>query len=250
MCIRDSDPTGRDVPAPFVCAITSDLMRVPFVVYSQKHDAAGNAVGMVFAHTYERAAILTWLDTHDTSPTNNLRAIGGAINLTLLVKIRAWITYCSAALSAYTEDAAPAWVGSLRDLVAQYVAPVDAVSAETTTEFSLGIALYSSRLVRPVYRGEWKPTPCAARAEVHGPFGTIVLVQSVSSGFVSEPHANTIVDRVRGNVERVETQDATLPADVLPVHVAVTHETVVALPAENVRGASTERGLEDDDLRR
>ena len=246
----------HDVPAPFLCPISFQMMRVPFVVYSQNHDKAGNAVGVVFAHSYERAAILRWSKTHRTNPVNSLRAIGGAVNLTLLVKIRAWITYCSAALSAYTEDAAPAWVGSLRDLVAQYVARVDAVSDDATefalgaTEYALGAELHSSGLVRPVYGGEWTPTPCAARAEVHGPFGAIVLVQSMSSGFVSEPQAKTFVDRVRGIVERVETQDATLPAHVLPVHVAVTHETVVALPAENVRGASPERGLEDDDLRR
>ena len=169
----------RDVPAPFLCAISFQMMRVPFVVYSQ------DARGVVYAHSYERAAILRWSKNNGTNPVNGLRAIGGAVNLTLLVKICAWITYCSAALSAYTEDAAPAWVGSLRDLVAQYVAPVDAVS-DDETELSLGTALEPSAdvgaLVRPVYNGEWKPTPCAARAEVHGPFGRIVLVQSMSSG--------------------------------------------------------------------
>ena len=168
----------------------------------------------------------------DKNPANGLRAIGGAVNLTLLVKIRAWITYCSAALSAYTEDAAPAWVHSLRDVVAQYNVPGEPVS-DDETEFRLHVNLEQT-LVRPSYRGTWRPTPCAARAELHGPLGTIVLVQST----LGDRHAKTIVEHVRG-VEpgRVETHDATLPADVLPVHVEFERDADVLPELADARSA-------------
>ena len=67
-----------EVPKPFVCPITQEIMKDPVILSD--------------GHTYERDAIEKWFETKDTSPTTNLKIAAKTLtpNVALRQNIEEW----------------------------------------------------------------------------------------------------------------------------------------------------------------
>ena len=163
---RDDEDKDVRVPPTMQCALSKQLMAVPFVVYTKdKADA-------VHTHHAERSRVLVLEQTQLLAALGGAEhtLLGGKVDYGLAVKIRAWAMFMTNALGVYDEIPTPRLVHEMRDVLRQYAM---ACSVESTTvpkeqldrEELLLAALEQNASVVEIYRKEPKKTEWVAVAD-------------------------------------------------------------------------------------
>lgn len=161
------DDEDKDVRLPphMQCALSKQLMAVPFVLYTQDKDDA------VHTHHAERSHVLAMEQTGLLAALGvEHKLLGGKVDVGLAVKIRAWAMFLTNALRVYDEAVTPRFVYDMRDVLKQYATACSVASAPGTRETLdreelLVAALERNASVVEIYRKEPKKTEWVAVAD-------------------------------------------------------------------------------------
>ena len=185
LAFGDDEDKDVRVPPHMQCALTKQLMAVPFVLYTKdKADA-------VHTHHAERSHVLELTRSDDSEQRSLLAALGvehellgGKVDVNLAVQIRAWAMFMTNALGVYGEVATPRFVYEMRDVLKQYATACGVQSAPGTKDALESEELLLATLERNAdnvqYRKEPKKTEWVAVADQTLPStrGGVTLRQS------------------------------------------------------------------------